>query len=44
MRKGNGIIITARSGELEGTEADVVEGFVVEDHALVGVFNELMDR
>lgn len=27
------------SGELEGSEADIVEGLVVDDHALVGVFN-----
>jgi len=31
-------------GELEGSEADIVEGFVVNDHALVGVFDQLMDR
>jgi hypothetical protein len=29
-------------GELEGTEADVVKGLVIEDHALIGVLNELM--
>merc|ERR1712072_986501 len=28
-------------GELEGTEADVVEGLVVKTHALVGVLDEL---
>ena len=31
-----------RSRELERTEADVVERFVVENHALIRVFNELM--
>ena len=31
-------------GELEGSEADIVEGFVINDHALIGVFNQLMDR
>lgn len=31
--------ITAGIGELEGTEADVIEGLVVEDHALVGVLD-----
>ena len=31
-------------GELEGTEADIVKGFVVNDHDFVGVFDELMDR
>ena len=31
------------SGEFEGSEADIIEGFVVNDHALISVFNELMD-
>ena len=31
-------------GELKGSEADIIEGFVVNDHALIGVFNQLMDR
>jgi len=30
-------------GELEGTEADIVEGLVVNAHNLIGVFDELMD-
>jgi hypothetical protein len=30
-------------GELEGTEANIVEGFVVNAHNLISVFNELMD-
>jgi hypothetical protein len=30
-------------GELEGTEADIVEGLVVNTHNLIGVFDELMD-
>ena len=30
-------------GELEGTEADIVESFVVDAHGFVGVFDELMD-
>mmetsp|Transcript_15188 Transcript_15188/g.65038 ORF Transcript_15188/g.65038 Transcript_15188/m.65038 type:complete len:483 (-) Transcript_15188:50-1498(-) len=30
-------------GELEGAEADVVQGLVVEHHALVGVLDELVD-
>ena len=30
-------------GELQGSEADVVEGFVVDDHTFVGVFDKLMD-
>jgi len=35
-------ISVSGGGELEGSEADIVEGFVVNDHALIGVFNELM--
>merc|ERR1711966_184227 len=31
------------SGELEGTEADVVQGLVVKAHALVGVLHKLVD-
>merc|ERR1712057_26935 len=30
-------------GELEGTEADVVQGLVVQAHALVGVLDQLVD-
>jgi hypothetical protein len=30
-------------GELKSSEADIVEGFVIDDHALIGVLNELMD-
>merc|ERR1712205_190693 len=30
-------------GELEGTEADVVQGLVVKAHALVGVLHKLVD-
>ena len=30
-------------GELEGSEADVIQGFVINAHNLIGVFNELMD-
>ena len=36
-------ITISGGGELEGSEADIVEGFVVNDHALISVFNELMD-
>ena len=36
-------ITISGGGELEGSEADVVEGLVVNDHALVGVFDQLMD-
>mmetsp|Transcript_41446 Transcript_41446/g.81748 ORF Transcript_41446/g.81748 Transcript_41446/m.81748 type:complete len:302 (-) Transcript_41446:634-1539(-) len=31
-------------GELEGTEADVVKGLVIDDLDLIGVLDELMDR
>ena len=31
------------SGELEGSEADVVQGLVVDDHALISVLHQLMD-
>jgi len=30
-------------GELKGSETDIVEGFVIDDHALIGVLDELMD-
>ncbi|BAS81863.1 Os03g0105633, partial [Oryza sativa Japonica Group] len=36
-------VAEAWGGELEGAEADVVEGLVVEHHALVGVLDELVD-
>jgi len=35
-------ITVGGGGELEGTEADIVEGLVVNAHDLVGVLNELM--
>jgi hypothetical protein len=31
-------------GELEGSEADIVKGFVINAHNLIGVLNKLMDR
>ena len=37
-------ITISGGGELEGSEADVVKSFVVDDHALISVFNQLMDR
>merc|ERR1719267_137071 len=37
-------VTVGRGGELEGTEADVVQGLVVKTHALVGVLDELVDR
>uniref|UniRef100_H2YS70 Uncharacterized protein n=1 Tax=Ciona savignyi TaxID=51511 RepID=H2YS70_CIOSA len=30
--------------EFEGSEADIIEGFVVNAVSLIGVLNELMDR
>jgi hypothetical protein len=30
-------------GELEGSEADVIKGFIINDLDLISVFNELMD-
>merc|ERR1712028_301743 len=30
-------------GQLEGTEADIVQGLVIEDHALIGVLDKLVD-
>ena len=37
-------ITVGRGGELEGSEADVIEGLVVNAHNLIGVLDELMDR
>merc|ERR1711881_685283 len=37
-------ITVGGGGELEGSEADIVEGLVIDDHALIGVLDELMDR
>jgi len=31
-------------GELKSSEADIIEGFVINAHDLVGIFYELMDR
>merc|ERR1711881_75231 len=36
-------ITVGRGGELEGSEADIVEGLVVNAHNLIGVLDELMD-
>merc|ERR1711935_485692 len=36
-------ITVGGGGELEGSEADIVEGLVVHAHNLIGVLNELMD-
>merc|ERR1740133_11564 len=37
-------VALGRGGELESSEADIVEGLVVKAHALIGVFYELVDR
>jgi len=31
-------------GELEGSEANIVQGFIINDHALISIFDELVDR
>ena len=36
-------VTIGRSGQLQGTEADVIESFVVNAEGLVGVFNQLMN-
>jgi hypothetical protein len=36
-------VTIGRSGELEGPEADIVEGFIVKAHALISVLDELVD-
>jgi len=30
-------------GELQGSEADIIQSFVIDDHNFIGVFDELMD-
>lgn len=35
--------LTAWSGELKGTEADIVEGFIVQNHAFICIFNQLVN-
>ena len=36
--------LTARCGELESSETYVIEGFIVEDHALICILDKLMNR
>ena len=31
-------ITVSGGGELEGSEADIIEGFVINDHALISIF------
>jgi len=37
-------ITVSGGGELEGSEADIVEGFVIDDLDFIGIFDQLMDR
>merc|ERR1739838_1231957 len=37
-------ITIGRGGELEGSEADIVKGLVINAHNLIGVLDKLMDR
>jgi hypothetical protein len=37
-------LLTARGGQLKSPEADVIEGFVIENHALISILNQLVDR
>jgi len=32
------------SGKLQGSETNIVKGFIVDDHAFIGVLDQLMDR
>lgn len=36
-------ITIGRGGELEGTEADIIQSLVIDDHNLIGVLNQLVD-
>ena len=36
-------ITVGGGGELEGSEADIIEGLVIDAHDIIGVLNELMD-
>lgn len=36
--------LTAWICELEGSEADIIQSFIVKDHALISIFNQLMHR
>jgi hypothetical protein len=31
-------------GQFQGSEADIVQGFVIDTHALIGILDQLMDR
>jgi hypothetical protein len=36
-------ITESRGGEFKSSEADIIKGFVIKDHALISVFNKLVD-
>ena len=36
-------ITVSWGGELKGSEADIIKGFVINAHNLIGVLNKLMD-
>ncbi|KAL0926366.1 hypothetical protein M5K25_002588 [Dendrobium thyrsiflorum] len=38
------MMLTTRSGQLQSTEADIIEGLIVKNHALISVLNQLVDR
>jgi len=37
-------VTISRGGKLQGSEANIIQGFIVNNHAFIGVFNQLMDR
>lgn len=37
-------VLTARSGQLEGPETDIIECLIVENHALIGILHQLVNR
>jgi len=37
-------ITISGGGEFKGSETDIIESFVINDHTFIGVFDELMDR
>ena len=32
------------SGEFKGSETDIVQGLVIDDHAFIGILDQLVDR
>ena len=36
--------LTSRGGKLQSTEADVIKGLIVQDHAFISILNKLMHR